>query len=240
VIQAALRSDGIQDLPLIKQNQPNQVDWLLSQLDTGFFPNSEIMYVRMHGKIADVAQLRTIVDAVCNAYLKEAVFEEDQRSLVTRDALQRSYTSLSNEIRKKFDVQSALANDLGAADQDGRSRIMQELDIKRLEHIETELLRLEDEQLSAQIYSDQQEGKIHPKERARLIFYEQRIEQLRKRQTELEERITSRNQSSVELTVGASELEQLQDVAREMSIKLEMMDVEAVVPDRIRLIQKAM
>ncbi len=49
---------------------------------------------------------------------------------------------------------------------------MRDLDIRRLERIETELLRLEDEQLEAKIYADQQQDKVSPKERAHLSFYE--------------------------------------------------------------------
>jgi len=239
ILQAALSDPEVVDLPLVKA-QATPLEWLLKKLEVGFASNSEIMYVRMRGNSADAEQLRTIVDAVCDAYLNEAVYNEQQRSALMRDALQRSLSKLNDEIRRKLDIQNSLASELGAADQDGKSRVMQDIDIKRLDRIESELLRLEDEQLSAQIYSDQQKGKLSPQEIARLPFYERRIAELSDRQKNLEKRIAARSKSSVELTVQARELEQLQKVAREMSVKIEIMDVEAVAPNRIRLIQKAM
>ena len=56
---------------------------------------------------------------------------------------------------------------------------------------------------------------------------------------EKKEQLDAKNQQSVELEVGQAELDQLQEIAGDMSLKLEQFDVEAVAPDRIRLIQKA-
>jgi len=56
---------------------------------------------------------------------------------------------------------------------------------------------------------------------------------------EKKEELDRKNQRSVELEVGSNELEQLQEIANDMSIKHEMMDVEAVAPNRIRKIQDA-
>jgi hypothetical protein len=238
VLQSALRDPSVSQLPLIK-DQPNPVAWLNSQLDVGFYADSEAMYIKMRGSAADKEQLRAIVNAVCDAYLKETVFEEEQRQLVVRDALQRSFTNLGDEIRNKTDSLNALARDLGAAETDGKARVMQDLDLKRIERIETELLRLEDEQLAAKVYAEQKDVTLSPKERAQLVFFDKRIEELSKRQTEFEERIVARNQSSVELELGARELKLLQSIAADMSRRLEEMDVESIAPKRIRLIQKA-
>lgn len=238
VLQSALRADGISQLPLIRE-QSDPIAWLQSQLEVGYQANSSILYVKLRGSSADTSQLRTIVDAVCDAYLKEVVFDEEQRQLVVRDALQRSFSNLSDEIREKSDMTHALSRDIGFADTDGKARVMQDLDLKRIDRIETELLRLEDEQLAAKVYAEQEGNKISPKERAQLTFYEKRIEELSKRQAELESRIINRNQSSVELEIGLDELKQLRKIAADMSFRLEEMDVESVAPDRIRLIQKA-
>jgi hypothetical protein len=206
----------------------------------GFIPNSEIMFIELRGKASDADQLRAIVDAVANAYLNEVVVASDQERKVLRDAVHHSYAKLSEEITGKLEEQLALAEELGAADQDGKSRILQELDVKRLDRIEVELLRLEDEQLAAQTYAEELGADVQPKESAKLKFYKQRIADLTKRQNELEERILQRNQSSVELATLSQELKQLQAIASEMNLKLKSLDVEAVAPARIRQIQKAM
>ncbi len=56
---------------------------------------------------------------------------------------------------------------------------------------------------------------------------------------EKREKLTAKNQQSVELQVGAAELEQLQEIAADMNMKLEQLDVEGVAPARIRRIQRA-
>lgn len=239
VAQAALRDPTVKDLPLIV-TQKDPTTWLINNLRVGFIPSSEILSIEMRGKPSEVNQLRLLVDAVANAYLNEVVFASDQERNIVRDALRNSYAKLSEEIHGKMEEQQALAEELGAADLDGKSRILQDLDVKRLDRVETELLRLEDEQLSAQTYADELGANVQPKESAKLKFYNKRIADLTKRQKELEERILQRNQSSVELATLSQELEQLQAVANEMNFKLESLDIEAVAPARIRLIQKAM
>lgn len=239
VAQAALRDPTVKDLPLIVA-QKDPTAWLINNLRVGFIPSSEILSIEMRGKPSEVNQLRLLVDAVANAYLKEVVFASDQERNVVRDALRNSYAKLSEEIVGKMEEQQALAEELGAADLDGKSRILQDLDVKRLDRVETELLRLEDEQLSAQTYADELGANVQPKESAKLKFYNQRIADLKKRQAELEQRIIERNRSSVELTTLSQELKQLQAIASEMNLRLESLDIEAVAPARIRLIQKAM
>jgi hypothetical protein len=238
VLQSALRTPGIHELPLVRDQQ-DHLAFLRDRLEIGFFDNSEILYIRMRGSSDEVEQLTKIVDAIARIYENEVIFKDEQRSKVIRDALATSFSALTDEIRAKMDDQYALAEELGAADLDGRSRFLQDLDVKRLERIDVELLRLEEEQLAAKIYFDQEKGKVSPKERARLPFYEQRIEELRKRQAELLDKIGARSQVSVELEVGARELEQLRRIADDMNIKLEQFDVEAVAPPRIRIVQQA-
>jgi uncharacterized coiled-coil protein SlyX len=236
ILQAALSDPEVVDLPLVKA-QADPVNWLLKQLDVGFLSNSEIMFVRLRGKPDDAEQLWKILNAVCDAYRTEAVDAADARTGEVRDALARSLKKLRDEIKLKTDEHFALARELGAAELDGRARVMQDLDVKRLDRIETELLRLEDEQLAAKVYAEQQKGEISPKERARLPYYEQRIADLSKRQAELEERISGRNETSVDLKVRAQELDQLQEMANDMTVRLKQMDTESMAPNRIRQIQ---
>jgi len=69
---------------------------------------------------------------------------------------------------------------------------------------------------------------------------QQQIAALNKTIQEKTEKLTAKNQKSVELEIGAAELEQLQQIAADMALKLEMFDVEAVAPPRVRVIQWAM
>ena len=68
----------------------------------------------------------------------------------------------------------------------------------------------------------------------------QQLQNLNKTIQEITEKLTAKNSRSVELEVQAAELEQLKQIAADMSIKLEMMDVESAAPPRVRVIQWAM
>ncbi len=67
----------------------------------------------------------------------------------------------------------------------------------------------------------------------------QQLQALEKTSQEMRETLTSKTQKSVELEVGRAHLEQLQEIARDMSIRLEQFDIEEVAPARIRQIQQA-
>ena len=67
--------------------EPDKVQWLIDELVPSFQQNSEILSITLTGDSKYAEDLRKLVDAVSDAYLKEVVFEEDQRRLVVRDAL---------------------------------------------------------------------------------------------------------------------------------------------------------
>jgi capsular exopolysaccharide synthesis family protein len=67
----------------------------------------------------------------------------------------------------------------------------------------------------------------------------QQIQTLEKSITEMTEELMKKGEKSVELDIKLAELEQLQEIARDMSIRLETFDVEAVAPPRIRPLQPA-
>ncbi len=68
---------------------------------------------------------------------------------------------------------------------------------------------------------------------------QQQLAALNKSVQEKKEELDKKSVRSVELEVGANELAQLQEIANDMSIKLEQFDVEAVAPNRIRPMQEA-
>ena len=66
-----------------------------------------------------------------------------------------------------------------------------------------------------------------------------RIEQLLKRENELMRTIQKRSEKSVDLSTRKSELDQLQRIANDLSLKLETMDIDSQSPSRIRQVQPA-
>ncbi len=326
VIQAALRGPGMEALGILA-GEPDKVQWLIDEIVPSFQGNSEILSITLSGDTQDSEDLRKLVDAVSDAYLKEVVFEEDQRRLVVRDALSRSYARMSSEIHDKLEAQNLLAEELGQADarqRDPESELlMRELGEaaksksameSELAAVQTNYLVLEqqlkdpasidlmiEEQLASdpnmsmmsselanlqyqlssqsgvmkrgrskeadrlqqQINAKQQQmaqykaqlkqqvaGQEKSKPNQQLLsvrkefqiragVLQQQLAALNKMIQEKTESLTLKNQKSVELEVGRAEVEQLQQIASDMSIKLEQFDVEEVAPDRIRRIQKA-
>jgi beta-lactamase regulating signal transducer with metallopeptidase domain len=82
--------------------------------------------------------------------------------------------------------------------------------------------------------------KIRKEFQIRAGVLQQQLQSLNKSIQEKKEDLYNKNQRSVELEVGAAELAQLRNVANDMALKLEQMDVEAVAPPRVRVIQWAM
>lgn len=227
VLNAALRKPGIPALPILA-SQTDPVAWLQGHLEVEFPQDAEILAIRLRGTEAQANDLAQIVDAVASAYKDEVLYYEQQLRLAGRDLLARSLEDLKEEIAEKWEEYLDIARESDRLES-GSGQIRQELDIRRLDRIETELLRLEIEQLEAEMTGNSNNRKS----------IETRIEQLRERQSELEKRITSRGEKSAEMSLRKVELEQLQKIANEMSTKLEKMDIEAQAPPRIEQRQPA-
>ena len=227
VLQEVLRDSDVASLPLIRAQQEPLV-WLADNLDVGFYPGSEVLYVRLFGKRDEVEQLTKIVDAVAKAYEDEVIFADTQQRLSTRDLLAQTVSKLNEELTDKMQTYLDMAKEMGKVESGG-GRVAQEIDLKRLDRIETELMRLENALL--ELETSGQAGNTK--------FYEQRIAELRKRQAELEQSILARSETSVDLAWRAAEIEQLQRLSNELGIRLEMLDVDANAAPRIKQLQRA-
>jgi beta-lactamase regulating signal transducer with metallopeptidase domain len=231
VLQAAVRDPKTAALPILA-SADDPVGLLAQRLEVGFYPGSEILYVRMGLSRTDEAtqakQVVQIVNAVANAYQEEVIFKDKQRQLSASDLLARSLKELQNEIRQKTEDYQDISREAGLAES-GAGQVAQQLDIRRLERIEDELMRLENDLVELQ--TSGKEGNVK--------FFEQRIAQLSKRQEELEKRIIARSQPSPDLSERRRELEQIQRIADDLAAKLERAHIEANAPNRIELIQDA-
>ncbi len=144
VLQAAVRDPEIAALPMLA-SADDPVGFLAQRLEVGFYPGSEIMYVRMGFSHADEATLvkqeYKVVDAVAKAYEDEVLFADKQRQLSASDLLATSNKKLRDEIRMKMEDYQEISREAGLADS-GAGQVAQQLDIRRLERVEKELMRL--------------------------------------------------------------------------------------------------
>jgi hypothetical protein len=135
---------------------------------------------------------------------------------------------LNAQIKRKYEDYLDIAKGMNHAES-GSGDIQQQLDVKRLERIDEELMRLEGDQVKAENSGVEKDLKIAM----------QRIEQLRKGKAELEKTVARRAERSVDLITRKEELDQLQRIANELNSKLEILDIHAQLPSRIRQIQPA-
>jgi beta-lactamase regulating signal transducer with metallopeptidase domain len=231
VLQAALKSPEIASLPIVK-SQRSPIAWLQKSLQVGFYPDTEILFVTLPTTNADAEQSRSLVDAVVSSYLEEVVTAERHRRSEAREMLARTLQKLENELKEKMDEFYAIAKELEAADDSGSGQLMQQLDLRRLDRVETELMRLEDDMLKAEVNGDREK---------QVTYLQRRIETLHERQEELEEKLRVRSEKSVDLSMRRAELNRLQDLAKDLSLRLEMADINlsANGQDTVQVLQKA-
>jgi hypothetical protein len=226
LLTSALRDPGIASLSILAGIRDPE-EWLQDHLDLSYPENGEILAISLSGPASQANDLARIVDAVAQAYKVEVLGSETDRKLHQRDMLERSLQNLHSEIKRKSEDYLDIAKGMGRPE--SGNDIQSQLDIKRLDRVDEELAQLEREQLRIDSGSDSKDSK----------FVAARMEQLRKRQIELERNLIRRNERSVDLETRGEELKQLQEIASDMSVKLEQMDINRQLPARIRQVQPA-
>jgi chromosome segregation ATPase len=140
----------------------------------------------------------------------------------------RSLQNLQSEIKRKAEDYSDIAKSLNKTTDNGGDPIV-EINTKRLDRIDAELMRLEGELLKNETSGEKQD----------IAFLAKRLGQLRKQREDLEKTIRTSTVRSAELDVRKQEISELQSIANEMSRKLEAIDIDLGTPPNIRQIQVA-
>jgi hypothetical protein len=226
VLTSALRNPSIGALSVLAGVGDKEA-WLQDHLEVGYPHDGEILEIKLRGTAWQADDLILLVDAVGEAYKKEVLGNEIALRMNRHDLIERSLQNLQVEIKRKYEDYLDIAKGMGRAE--GSNDIEQQLNMKRLDRIDEELAQLEREQLKMENGDDAKYSK----------FVKQRIEQLTKRQNELQKTMEKRSEMSIELTTRKNELDQLQAIAKDLSINLEKMDIESQLPSRIRQVQPA-
>jgi myosin heavy subunit len=227
VLSSALVNPGIASLPVLSSSKDKEA-WLQEHLEIEFPQDGEILSISLHGTEPQAADLAALVDAVANAYKKEVLGQERQRKLTIRDMVAKSLESLNHEFKRKAEDYLDIAKGLNKSTGSGGDPLDQ-INTKRLNRIDGELMRLEGEQLKNETAGEKQDA----------TYLAKRLDQLRKQKEELEKTIRANTIRYVELETRQEELKQLQGIANEMSVKLEELDIDMETPPRIRQVQQA-
>lgn len=110
VVQSALRAPGMEALAILAPHD-DKVQWLIDNVDAKFYDNSEILSISLTGPADHGQDLKMLVDALSDAYLKVAVFEEEQMRLVVGDAKRAAFAQLAKELEELGQKVHALRGD---------------------------------------------------------------------------------------------------------------------------------
>jgi polysaccharide biosynthesis transport protein len=146
VLIAALRKPEAASLPVI-QKEDDPVRWLAKNIHVDFPGNAEIMRVGLSDTNPDEAA--TLVGAVVDAYMSEAVYKERDSQRERLRTVEGIYTDKEAEIRRRRTEVKQLAEQIGTADP-GALAIKQQLAIQQLAEAGSELGRRRSELERAQ------------------------------------------------------------------------------------------
>jgi hypothetical protein len=101
------------------------VAWLRDQIEIEMPDNSELLIIRMRCVEDATDDVRQVVDAVGSAYLKEVIWDAEQRQLVTRDTV----SHVVSQLRKRL----VALSDTGRESNDGDNDPVQTSQTSRIE-----------------------------------------------------------------------------------------------------------
>jgi hypothetical protein len=227
VLTSSIRAPGIASVSILA-GKKDPVAWLQDHLEVEFLENSDILAIKLRGMESQTQDLVLLVDAVAKAYADEALGAEQQRLRAELDLLSRSLETANQTLNRNWEDYLDISRETGTIETES-GQALQQIDLKRLEHIDDELMRLEYDQLKAAANP----AGLDPK------AIEQRIVQLRQRQDELEKKIGSRAAKSGDLVTRKQQLEQFQRIVNELVAMQERLEIESQRPGRIRQVQPA-
>ena len=130
-------------------SQTDAVAWLQDHLEVAFPENAEILSISLHGTEDAIGRPRLRSSMPLRRPIKTKWSTYAPAGLSSRDLLARSLENLNNEIKRKMDDSpTSLAN--RARLESGSGQMLQELDVKRLDRIEDEFMRLESQLAAVQ------------------------------------------------------------------------------------------
>jgi hypothetical protein len=226
VLTAAIRPPGIGSLSILAGKE-DPVEWLQDNLKVEFPENGEVLSISLTGEDLSEDVVR-LVDAVAKAYKDEVINDVRQRRLATRDLVARNLQELNKDIKRKLEEYLDIAKETGKFIS-GDGQLLQQIAAKQLDRIEDEIIRLESS-LATDTSSDGG---------SKRDAIERRVKQLTERKVNVISEITLAVERSSDLEIREEELKQLQEIAHDLSLKLQSLDIAMSSPDNIRQLQPA-
>jgi hypothetical protein len=226
VLTAAIRPPSVGSLSILA-GKADPVEWLKDNLKVEFPENGEVLSISLAGE--DLSEdLVQLVDAVAKAYKDEVVNDVRQHRLATRDLVARNLEKLNKDIRRKLEEYLDIAKETGKFIS-GDGQLLQQIAAKQLDRIEDEIIRLESALATDTSIDDGGKRDAVTK----------RVKELTERKVSVISEITFAAARNADLEFRDQEVKQLQEIAHDLSIKLQALEIAASTPDNIRQLQQA-
>ncbi len=144
VINAALRDEGINQMPLVRDEpwlwmgeRDNKVAWLEKELKVQFAEGSEVLTLSMRERYPD--QLKKLLNAVTDAYMNEIVYAERQDQVQKLDTLRERQRQISSKITDLLNEISELAKTYGSS-QNENVKLQLDMQFDRLRALDRDRL----------------------------------------------------------------------------------------------------
>jgi capsular exopolysaccharide synthesis family protein len=158
VLNAALRDEKVAHLPVVLEQSDGAIDWLGKQIQADYsLGSNEFMSVHMTGK--DAESPRAIVEAVCEAYLREVVNAERTARLKHLTEIEEFCRKFEQDLDKRRSNLRDLHGDIQAKNA-GEVARRQDAIAKELNFVQNRLVVLKQDLLSAKLDRDSVKKKL--------------------------------------------------------------------------------
>ncbi len=149
VLNAALRIDGIAQLPMLREKN-NPVPWLQEEIQVASYHSPEILKLSLSGKNPE--HLAKIVNAVKDAYLAEVVNKEQVERAARLNELMEIHARTEEKVRQKEERVNKLAKQLGTGDSQALT-IKQQMALEYFRELQREHTRARFDLMRAEVAS---------------------------------------------------------------------------------------
>ena len=251
VLSAALRKPAVAQLPAIRHSQRSgdPVRWLKSKLRVTFPGDAEIMEVSLTAD--DPNEAATLVQAVVDAYMQEAVNAEVDRKRLRLSELDRAVAEKEQDIRARREKLKKLATELGTSTTENLT-LKQRLALEELSMYRQELrklqgdLRLHERDLAVQKSMLQDAGKENAEMRQEIRRLETQVAVETKQAKDLEKQVQGMRReverfgnSTVDMEMLLNDIKNADFVLNQLASERDRMRVECRSAARIMLLQPA-
>jgi hypothetical protein len=145
VLSTALQNPSLQGTFLV--NEPTPREWLEENLTVEFHGESELLEISLRGPEEAANDLKSIVDAVTQAFMDEVVMKDRFERSKDLASLEHTYAEYQMQLRQKLTELARVRTEAGDADVRLRGLEIESLErtftllADRIQHLELELER---------------------------------------------------------------------------------------------------